>query len=434
MRIQVPAKREGKTVVAVIGGGFGGLNAAKALSKNKDVFVVLFDQRNHHLFQPLLYQVATAGLNPADIAVPIRTQFADEDNVEVHWAGIEAVNLTEKYARVKGTEVEIEFDYVVLACGAQHSYFGKPEWENYAPGLKTLEQATEIRRRLLAAFERAENSLEPDNLNSFLTFVVVGGGATGVELAGSIADIARTVMVSDFKRIDPAKTRVILVEAGPRLMAAFSEKNSERTKRDLTQLGVEVRLNARVEEINAEGVRIGSEFIPAKNVFWGAGVQAAKMNFDVEVPRDRAGRIRVGPDLSIPGHPNAFVVGDMAAFEEDGKLVPGVAPAAMQEGRHVAINIAADLKDRARKPFEYRDKGQMATIGKNKAVMQFHNFEMGGRLAWLAWLFVHIFYLVGFKNRIAVMWTWVWSYMFSKRGARLITDPNWKLEESKTPS
>lgn len=427
MRIRHPQKDLGKKIVVVIGGGFAGLNTAKNLADQSDVFVILLDQRNHHLFQPLLYQVATAGLNPGDIAVPIRAQFSDSDNIEVHWGRVDKIELEQKFIAFE--ETELEFDYLVIACGAQHSYFAHPEWEQFAPGLKTLEQATEIRRRILTAFEAAENELDPEKQKALLNFVIVGGGPTGVELAGAIADISRTVLVDDFRRIEPETANVILVEAGGKLLAAFDPELQARTHEDLTELGVQVRLNARVDKIDASGVQIGTEFIPSSCVFWAAGVQAAKLQFVPPVELDRAGRVKVAADLTVPGFADTFVIGDMAAVEmEPGKFVPGLAPAAIQEGKRTAKNILASVRGLKRKPFKYNDKGQMATIGKNRAVMQSGSIKMGGYLAWLAWLFVHIFYLIGFRNRVAVMSSWVWNYVFSKRGARLITDRDWHLK------
>ena len=427
MRIRHAARELGKKIVVVLGGGFGGLNAAKQLANRPDVFVILFDQRNHHLFQPLLYQVATAGLNPGDIAVPIRSQFARTPNVEVHWGEVTGVDLNEQVIRSSASD--LEYDYLILACGAQHSYFGHPEWEEFAPGLKTLEQAIEIRRRILSAFENAENEPDPEKQKALLNFVVVGGGPTGVELAGAIADISRTVLVDDFRRIDPSQAKVILVEMLPRLLATFAADLAEKTKQDLTELGVEVRTSARVERIDAQGVQVGSEFIPSKSVFWAAGVQAARLEINPPVEMDRAGRIKVKDDLSVPAYDNVFVVGDMAFLEvAPGKIVPGLAPAAMQEGRHAARVILSSIRGKQRPAFRYVDKGQMATIGKYRAVMESGRLKMTGRLAWLAWLFVHVFYLIGFKNRVAVMAQWVWSYLFSKRGARLITERQWKLK------
>lgn len=427
MRLRHPAAETGKKIVAVVGGGFGGLNVTKALSNHSDVFVILIDQKNHHLFQPLLYQVATAGLNPSDIAVPIRAQFSDSENVEVHWGHVTEVNLEEKVIRSGNEDLELEFDYLVLACGAQHSYFGHQEWEKFAPGLKTLEQATEIRRKILSAFELAENELDPGKQKSELNFVIVGGGPTGVELAGAIADISRTVLVNDFKRIDPTKARVILIEAGPRVLASFDEKLSQKTAKDLQDLGVEIRTSSRVTEITEEGVRTGNEFIASKTVIWAAGVQASKIAIFPEVKKDRAGRIHVQSDLSIPNFPDCFVIGDMAAVAMDkDKIVPGLAPAAIQEGKHAAQMILRSIQGQARKAFRYFDKGQMATIGKHRAVVQTDHLKFTGYLAWLAWLFVHILYLIGFRNRVLVLAQWAWNYLFSKRGSRLITgfDPS----------
>ena len=420
-------KAENKKTVIIIGGGFAGLAAGKALSNNEDVHVILIDQRNHHLFQPLLYQVATAGLNPADIAVPIRAQFSDADNVEVHLGRISAIHLKEKYIAEK--DFELSFDYLILACGAQHSYFGNPQWEDFAPGLKTVEQATEIRRRILSAFEEAENELDPEKQKALLNFVVVGAGPTGVELAGAIADIARTVLVKDFKRINPASARVMLVEAGPKILGAFDEKLGRHAMKDLEELGVEVRLNGKVENITASGVQIGADFIETKSVFWAAGVQASKIHLDPDVESDRAGRIKVNKDFSVPGYPDVFVVGDMASFElSPGKFLPGLAPAAMQGGRHAAQVIREAIEGKPRKNFEFVDKGQMATIGKRKAITQFKSLRITGFTAWMMWLFVHVFYLIGFKNRITVMAEWTWRYIFSKRGSRLITERDWELK------
>lgn len=428
MKLRHPAKELGKEIVVVLGGGFAGLNAAKQLADERDVFVILIDQRNHHLFQPLLYQVATAGLSPGDIAVPIRSQFAHASNVEVHWSEVAGVDLKEQVVRLSGSDTELEYDFLVLACGAQHSYFGHPEWEEFAPGLKTLEQAIEIRRRILSAFENAENEVDPEKQKALLNFVVVGGGPTGVELSGAIADISRTVLVDDFRRIDPSQAKIILIEMMPRLLGAFAEELSEKTRRDLIDLGVDVRTSTRVENINADGVLVGSGLIPSKSVFWAAGVQAARLQIEPSVEIDRAGRIKVQGDLSVPGYDNLFVVGDMASLEmTPGKFVPGLAPAAMQEGRHAARVILSSVRGKPRAAFRYIDKGQMATIGKYRAVLESGSWKMSGRLAWLAWLFVHVFYLIGFKNRVAVMAQWAWSYLFSKRGARLITERQWKL-------
>jgi NADH dehydrogenase len=413
--------------VIVVGAGFGGLEAARTLARRSSVNVTVLDQRNHHLFQPLLYQVATAGLNPADIAVPVRAQFTRAPNVSVRLGRVDNVDLARKQVQLEGG-VSLRWDFLILACGAQHSYFGHSEWEEFAPGLKTLEQATEIRRRILLAFESAENEPDPAAQRRLLTFVIVGGGPTGVELAGAIADISRTVLVRDFRRIDPASARVLLIEAGPRILPAFSEELSRRAADDLHALGVEVRTSSAVSGIDALGVNVGPERIEAKSVFWAAGVQASSLARSLGVELDRAGRVRVNPDLTIPGHPDAFVIGDMAHLEQQGYgLVPGLAPAAIQEGKRAARNILASIAGRPRTPFRYRDKGMMATIGKHRAIAQTGRFRLTGYLAWLAWLFIHILYLIGFRNRLAVFAQWVWSYLFSKRGARLITVRDWRL-------
>ena len=413
-------------VAIVIGAGFAGLNAAKVLANREGLRVILVDHRNHHLFQPLLYQVATAGLNPSDIAVPIRVQFRGAPNVEIHLGHIDGVDLEKRV--VFGEGHEIGFDYLILACGARHSYFSHPEWEEFAPGLKTLEQATEMRRRMLVAFERAENELDPEIQRAYLTFVVVGGGPTGVELAGAIADISRTAMQGDFRRIDPAQARIVLLEAAPRVLTAFSDDLSLRARRDLTEIGVDVRTNAKVDAIDSEGVTIGSERLPARTVFWAAGVQAERLAITPALETDRASRIKVNSDYSLPGYANVFAAGDMASLEmAPGQLVPGVAPAAIQAGEHAANMILRDLENQPRQPFVYNDKGTMATIGKSRAVGQIGRMKLTGRIAWFAWLLIHVYQLIGFRNRLAVIFNWAWNYMFSKRGARLITEKEWKL-------
>jgi NADH dehydrogenase len=410
----------------VIGAGFAGLKAAKTLANHAGLRVILVDHRNHHLFQPLLYQVATAGLNPSDIAVPIRVQFRGAPNVEIHLGHVDAVDLQKQI--VSGEGHEIPYDYLILACGARHSYFGHPEWEEFAPGLKTLEQATEMRRRMLVAFERAENELDAGTQRAYLTFVVVGGGPTGVELAGAIADVSRTAMQGDFRRIDPAQARIVLLEAAPRVLTSFSDDLSERARRDLAELGVEVRTNAKVDAIDAEGVTIGAERLAARTVFWAAGVQAERVAMTPPLETDRASRIKVNDDCSVPGFANVFVVGDMASLEmAPGQLVPGVAPAAIQAGEHAARMILRDLAGEPRRPFVYEDKGTLATIGKSRAIGQIGRVKLTGRIAWLAWLLIHVYQLIGFRNRLAVLFNWAWNYIFSKRGARLITEKEWKL-------
>ena len=426
MRLEHPARSRGQKLVVIIGGGFAGMNAARRLANMPGVHVVLVDQRNHHLFQPLLYQVATAGLNSADIAVPIRREFRDALNVEIHLGKVERIDLNRRV--IQGGGHEVPYDYLVLACGAHHSYFGHPEWEEFAPGLKTLEQATEIRRRILAAFERAENSVDPEEQGALLTFAVVGAGPTGVELAGAIADISRTVLRGDFRRIAPENARVVLLEAGERVLPSFPAALSDVAARDLQELGVEVRTRCRVEDIDASGVTIGGERLPTRSVFWAAGVQATRMKIEPEVDCDRAGRIRVHDDFSIEHHREVFVVGDMASFSiGPNAQLPGVAPAAMQGGRYVAEMILRDVEGRARRPFRYEDKGQMATIGRSRAIATTGRLSFTGRIAWLIWLFVHIYYLVGFRNRALVLTQWAWNYLFSRRESRLITEREWRL-------
>jgi NADH dehydrogenase len=433
MRYTHAAAARGDKIVVVIGGGFGGLNAAKVLAKRPGVQVILIDKKNHHVFQPLLYQVATAALNPSDIAMPIRAQFPDEERIAVHWGVVKSIALKEKFITVTDValqqheEVEITYDYLIVACGAQHSYFGHPEWEPYAPGLKTLEHATEIRRRFLSAFERAENATDPALRAALMTFVIVGAGPTGVEIAGAMAEISRTVLVDDFRHIDPKEAKVILIEAGPRVLPVFSESLSKKAAKDLRDLGVDVRTSTFVENVGPEGVIAGGEFIPSMCMIWAAGVEASKLEFSPPQERDRAGRIRVAADLSLPEFSEVFVIGDMAAVElAPGRMVPGVAPAAIQQGRFAASCILASLTNRKRKSFKYIDKGMMATIGKKRAIIQTGGLEVSGIFAWFGWLFVHVLYLVGFRNRMAVLIQWVWSYVFAKRGARLITSDHWE--------
>jgi NADH dehydrogenase len=425
MRIKNPHLKSGQKQVVIVGGGFAGINAAKQFRDRSDVQVLLVDQRNYHLFQPLLYQVATAGLNPSDIAVPIRSLFTGSENISVHLARVNAVNLKEKV--IVGDDGELEYDYLVLACGVRHSYFGKQEWENFAPGLKTLEQATEIRRRILSAFELAENEANAERQKAMLTFVVVGAGPTGVELAGAIADISRNVLVSDFRRIDPASAEILLLEAGPRALSMFSEDLSEHAARDLKDLGVDLRVGVRVDRIDADGVTCGQQRIASTNVFWAAGVEADEVTKSLGVPLDRSGRVIVKSDLSIDGFADVFVVGDLAHLDIDGKPLPGLAQVAIQGGRRAAKNILASIEGKPRKDFHYFDKGQMATIGKRKAVVEMNKLKITGFIAWLAWLFVHLLFLVGFKNKLSVLSEWIWSYLFSKRGARLITQREWRF-------
>jgi len=428
MFVPNPYLRPGQREVIVIGGGFAGLNAAKTLAGHDEVHVTIIDQRNHHLFQPLLYQVATAGLSPADIAVPIRSIFSRRQNVAVYLGRVVALDLGSKWV---GTDDDRRrrFDYLIVACGARHSYFGHEEWEEHAPGLKTVEQAIEIRRRTLHAFEAAENEMDAEAQRALLTFVVVGGGPTGVELAGAIADISRTVLLKDFRRIDPQRARIVLLEAGPRVLPAFPAELSARAERDLTRLGVEVHTSTAVTGIDSGGVEAAGARIVAKTVLWAAGVQASGLARALGTEVDRAGRVRVQPDLSISGAPDVFAAGDMIHFAlPGGDLLPGLAPAAIQTGRTAAENVLASVNGRPRRPFRYRDKGTMATIGKHKAIASVGRVKLSGYPAWLAWLLVHLVYLIGFKNRVSVLLQWAWSYLFSRRGARLITERDWRRD------
>lgn len=420
-----------KKHVVIVGGGFGGLKAAKVLSQYPDlVDVTLVDKRNYHLFQPLLYQVATAGLSPADIATPIRNVLSDAKNVTVYLEEIKSVNLSNNSLETSG--LSAKYDYLILACGATHSYFGKDHWEEFAPGLKTLEMATEIRRRILNAFEMAEKEADEKIKSEWLTFVVVGAGPTGVEMAGAISEIAKQTMEADFRNIDPNKTKVILVEAGAKVLASFHEQLSADAKVDLENLGVQVMTQTMVTDINETGVSLklsngNIEGIKSRTVIWAAGVKPADINSTLGVPLDRAGRIIVNSFLSLDAAPNVFVIGDQAHFDEkNGRVLPGLAPVALQMGSHSAKNIIHMIKGEKPSEFKYLDKGQMATIGRKLAVMEFKGLKARGTFAWLAWLFVHIYYLIGFKNRLFVLMQWTWSYLTFSRGARLITKKNWK--------
>jgi NADH:ubiquinone reductase (H+-translocating) len=413
--------------VVVIGAGFGGLEAARHLAK-LPVKVTVIDRKNHHIFQPLLYQVATAGISPGEIAAPIRWILRGLKNVEILLGEVVGFDLARKLVILP--EVEIAYDYLIVAAGATHSYFGHEEWEPFAPGLKTVENALEIRRRILLAFELAERETLASGAHIPLNFVIVGGGPTGVELAGTLAEIARSVLHDEFKAIDPRRARILLLEGGPRVLPAYAPDLSRSATRQLEKLGVEVRTSAMVTDLQPGAVFVGSEKIPAAVVLWAAGVRASQLGAKLGAPVDRAGRVRVGKDLSIPHHPEVFVIGDLAECKDQkGNLLPGVAPVAMQQGRAVSKAIARDLKAQAREDFHYVDKGSLATIGRNAAVAQFRGLHISGYFAWLAWLFVHIFFLIGFRNRVLVMIQWAWSYFTYERGARLITGssalPGW---------
>ncbi len=406
--------------IVIVGGGFGGLRAAKSLAK-LPVHITLVDRKNHHTFQPLLYQVATAGLSPAEIAAPIREVLASDRNIDVLLG--EAIGVDVAARKLKFHGYDLDYDYLVIAAGSSHAYFGHDNWEPLAPGLKTIEDALEMRRRVLLAYELAEREALLTGTHFPLNFVVVGGGPTGVELAGTLGEIARKSLESNFKHIDPAKTRVILVEGGSAVLASYPPDLQQSARRQLERLGVEVRLNSMVTDVREGEIHIGEEIMPAAVILWAAGVSASPLGKALGVPTDRAGRVLVEPDLSIPGHPEVFVVGDLASITYDhGKPVPGLAPAAMQEGNWVGRQIKADLAGKPRKPFHYLDKGTLATIGRAAAVADFPgNIHISGYFAWLSWLFVHIFFLIGFRNRIAVMFDWAWSYFTYKRSARLIT-------------
>jgi len=417
--------------VVVIGAGFGGLQAARALAK-LPVKLTVIDRKNHHTFQPLLYQVATAGISAVEIAAPIRWILRGRTNVEVLLGEVVGFDLARKAVILP--DVEILYDYLVVAAGASHSYFGHDEWEPLAPGLKTVEDALEIRRRVLLAFELAERETLASEPRLPLNFVIVGAGPTGVELAGTLAEVARQALRNEFQAIDPERTRIILLEGGPRVLPGYSPDLSESAVRQLDKLGVEVRTSAMVTKVEAGAVWVGQEKIPAAVVLWAAGVQASELGRKLGMAVDRAGRVLVNRDLSIPQHPEVFVIGDLAAFkDEDGNMLPGVAPVAMQEGRAVAKTIAGDRGNQPRKDFHYLDKGSLATIGRAAAVAQFRGLHLSGYLAWLGWLFVHIFFLIGFRNRIIVMLRWAWSYLTYERGARLITGsthlPGWEEEK-----
>ena len=416
--------------VVIIGGGFGGLYCAKAL-KRAPVRITVIDRRNFHLFQPLLYQVATASLSPADIAAPIRGVLRKQRNVDV-WMG-EVVDIDVDQRIVKLEDATVSYDYLVLATGATHAYFGHPEWAQRAPGLKTIDDATEIRRRFLVGFEEAEREADESARRRQLTFVIVGAGPTGVELAGAMAEIARKVIPSDFRAIDTASARIILLEGGPRVLPAYPEVLSAKAQRQLEKLGVEVRTDALVTKIDGDAVHIGEERIDAHNVYWAAGVAASPLGAKLGGETDRAGRVLVNPDCALPGHPEVFVIGDLAHLEEGGKLLPGVCQTAMQMGEHVARMVANDVKGKTRHPFHYNDKGSLATIGRAAAVADIRGFHLSGLLAWLIWVFVHIMYLIGFKNRIVVMIQWAWAYIGYRRGIRLITgDPEMHLMRPRT--
>ncbi|MEY4630852.1 MAG: hypothetical protein RIQ81_972 [Pseudomonadota bacterium] len=417
------------TRVVIVGGGFGGLEAAKRLGRELDTLVTVIDRRNHHLFQPLLYQVAMAGLSPSDIAMPIRTLLSKYRNTEVLMG--EALRVDRDARQLICDFGRVPYDYLILACGASHSYFGHGEWEEHAPGLKTLEQAVEIRRRVLLSFELAERERDPARRRMLQTFVVVGGGATGVELAGALGEISRHTLSRDFDHIDPGNTRIILIEAEPRILGGFDERLSRKAMRDLERLGVTVWTSTRVSGIQEGKVTLGNETVEANTIIWAAGVKPSPFNARLELPLDPIGRLIVNKDLTIPGSDNIYAIGDQIRFENtDGTPLPGQAPAAMQQGRWAARNILRAMKGKTRLPFKFTDKGQMATIGRKRAIAEFKGLRMSGPLAWWAWLLVHIYYLVGFKNRLFVMIQWAWAYFTWGKGARLVTGGRWQIGET----
>jgi len=431
---------ESTTRVVVVGGGFGGLNAARALAK-APVKVTVVDRKNFHTFQPLLYQVATAGLSPGEIAAPIRSIFRPYKNVEVLMSEVTGFDLDRRMVRT--VDNALPYDYLIVAAGATHSYFGQDEWEPLAPGLKTIEDALEIRRRVLLAFELAERQAAAGEAETPLNFVVVGGGPTGVELAGTLAEIARHALAHEFRSIDPARTHIVLLEGGPRVLPTYSEDLSRSAEEQLRHLGVEVHTSTMVTQIDPGAVHFAGTRLPATVVLWAAGVAASSLGKKLGAPTDRAGRVLVQPDLSVAGHPEVFVIGDLAALkDEQGRMLPGVAPVAIQEGRFVAKVIRDAVQMKRIKPsrpaFHYWDKGSLATIGRAAAVAQFGKIHISGFMAWLSWLFVHIFFLIGFRNRLLVFIQWAWSYVTYERGARLITGstylPGWNASTQTAPA
>lgn len=433
--------RDARPHVVIVGGGFGGLYCAQRL-KHTRVRITLVDERNFHSFQPLLYQVATASLSPADIASPIRGILRNQSNAEV-WLG-QAVHIDTENRVLELRDGALTYDYLVVATGATHAYFGHPEWAEHAPGLKTIEDALEIRRRFLLGFEAAEREADPEARRRQLTFVIVGGGPTGVELAGAMSEIAREVIPHDFRAIDTTTARILLLEGAPRVLPTYPPDLSRKAQRQLEDLGVEVRTSALVTHLERECVRVGDDVIPAGNVFWAAGVAASPLGARLGAPTDLAGRVIVGPDCSIAEHPEVFVVGDLASHTHGGKPVPGVAQGAIQMGKHAAKMIERDLAGEPREPFRYVDKGELATIGRAAAVANIHGLKVSGFLAWLVWVFIHILYLIGFRNRAVVMLQWAWSWVSYTRGIRLITGeaafqlrqsrPGGDVEEGHAPS
>ncbi|MEI6847037.1 MAG: NAD(P)/FAD-dependent oxidoreductase [Chlorobiaceae bacterium] len=415
-----------KKRVVIVGGGFAGLNAAKVLGNKPGIEVTLIDRNNYHLFQPLLYQVAMTALEEGDIAAPLRNMLANYRNITVFKAFVKSVDISNKIVMTDFSD--IPYDYLILACGVQHHYFGNNQWEEFAPGLKTLAQAKEISRRVMEAYERAERTKDVVERKKLLTFIIVGGGPTGVELAGSIGEMSRYTLSKFYRNIDPKLSRIFIVEAAPRILGSFSPDLASKATRSLEKLGVQVWTNSIVSNVDEHGVQIGNERIEAATVLWAAGVTAIELGNTMNVETDLIGRIVVGKDLCIADHPEIFVGGDLAHFIlEDGRTLPGLAPVALQQGHNIGKNILLDLKNKPRKPFQYRDKGQMATIGKNKAIVEFGPLKFDGIIAWFTWLLVHIYFLTSFRNRVFVLLQWGWSYCTFSYGARLIINREWRF-------
>jgi NADH:quinone reductase (non-electrogenic) len=405
--------------LVIVGGGFAGLNAAHGLRRTP-LRITLLDRRNHHLFQPLLYQVATAALSSPDIASPLRKILRRQRNATVLLA--DALRIDAAARRVELAHAALDYDFLLLATGVTHNYFGHEDWAGLAPGLKTLSDALEIRRRVLLAYERAEAETDPQRRQAWQTFAVIGAGPTGVELAGALAEIARKTLARDFHRIDPSRSRVLLVDAVERVLPAYGAASSASAARQLERLGVELCLGAPVATMDAQGLEAGGRRIAARTILWAAGVQGSPLAHSLSVPLDRMGRVLVQPDLSVPGHPELYVAGDLAALQQDGRWIPGVAPAAIQQGKHVAANVARLLAGRPTQPFRYLDKGSLATIGRSSGVAEIGRLRISGVPAWIAWLFIHIFFLIGFRNRIIVLFEWAWAYFTYQRSARIILE------------
>jgi NADH dehydrogenase len=408
--------------VVVVGAGFGGLSAAKKMVGN-NIELIVIDKTNHHLFQPLLYQVATAALSPGDIANPIRSVFSEQTNVEVLLG--EVTSIDKKNNTLKFNSSSIDFDYLIIATGSRHSYFGKDEWEKFAPGLKTVNDALKIREKILLSLEAAEREKDPDKRQRYLNFVIIGGGPTGVELAGAVSEIVNKNLIPDFKNIDASMTKVFMVEALPKILSTYPDDLSQRALDDLEKLDVEVLLNQRVVDINENGVKVGVRFIETSNVLWAAGNQVSPLIKTLDVETDQSGRATVNDDLTIKGHENIFVIGDAAAVKnENGEYIPAIAPAAMQQGRHVAKIINNNIRDKTKRKFKYNDRGTMATIGKAKAVAVIKGLKFSGVFAWLLWSVVHVLFLISFRNRLRVMAEWLWYYLTNRPGIRLIVKEN----------